>query len=529
MGGQHRPFLPSCLDHTWAVGPGDGADHRFGVTAHLFAGFDQLVERFPEVRAVDQVAWQRLDSYVSQARGDAADHIDTLRRRLNREPGASIRAVELGAELLITGLAALGNQHVHLADVDMTDTLTFRLLARAAARAGRGNRVTFRWSTASSPLESAADPVIAARKALQARVADTGLFSLHLDQAQHAPAAFPAPTTTSSEADVLRSLTNHNYDAALHRLSDAIQVDESRHNRLLAITHIAIGNYDLAGRLLRDAIDSPSSDVLHQAHLHCLLGLLETKRYGQLDAADNTLRLGLSLLETAPDDDRSRVERAWLLNGRALIAALASARGTDVTRMAAAYQLTHEALLLIKDSAGDEAAYLRYNLVANLIVLHQMRGAWDTALETLQRSFNNAPKAAQDTRAVAVFEYRVGALALRAGSDGWTPPGPRLSLDLEDWHVDDYLTRLTGLWHLRRGEHTQAKTAFAKGLQIAEDGRSKATLDFHLEALAAISDEPAETHLIQRLPTKLPTNNAEIDFDFEPRARVAEKLQGRAP
>lgn len=529
MGGQHRPFLPSRLNHVWAGGPGDGANHRFGATAHLFAGFDQLVERFPEIRAVDEVAWQRLDSYISQARGDAADHIDTLRRRLNREPGASIRAVELGAELLVAGLAALGNERLHLADVDMTDTLTFRLLARAAARAGHADRVTFRWSTTSSPFETADDPVISARRALQTRVADTGLFSLHLDPAQHTSTTFPATTTTYSETDVLRSLTNHNYDAALHRLSDAIQIEESRHNRLLAMTHIAIGNYDLADRLLRDAIDSQATDVLHQAHLHCLLGLLETKRYGRLDAADNTLRSGLSLLDTAPDDDRTRVERSWLLNGRALIAALASARGTDATQMAAAYKLTHDALLLVVDSEGDEAAYLRYNLVANLIVLHQMRGAWDTALETLQRSFHNAPNAAQDTRSVAVFEYRLGALALRAGTDIWTPPGHRLSLDLEDWHVDDYLTRLTGLWHLRRGQHTQAKEAFAKGLQIAEEGRSKASLDFHVEAMAAVNDEPVATRLIQQLPTKLPTNNAEIDFDFEPPARVAEKLQGRAP
>jgi hypothetical protein len=218
-----------------------------------------------------------------------------------------------------------------------------------------------------------------------------------------------------------------------------------------------------------------------------------------------------------------------LLNGRALIAALSSARGTDTTQMAVAYRLTHEALLLVKDAAGDEAAYLRYNLVANLIVLHQMRGAWAAALETLQRSFNNAPGAAEDARAIAVFEYRLGALALRAGADSWTPPRADLSLELEDWPVDDYLTRLTGLWHLRRGERTEAQAAFAKGLQIAEHGRSAATLAFHTAAMTAIDDEVTAARLMQAIPAKLPTNNAEIDFDFEPQAKVADKLQQQTP
>lgn len=514
----------------WAVGPGDGADHRFGATAHHFAGLDELIDRVPEIRTVDEAAWQRLDAYIRQARGDAADHVDTLRRRLNREPGASIRAVELGAELLVAGLAAGGRERMHLADVDLTDTLTFRLLARAAARAGHGDRVVFHWATSGSPYESAEDPVITARRGLQARVAEAGLLDLGLDAVPSSPAIVQTPpAAASSDVDVLRSLTNHNYDAALHMLTAAPRVDDPRFARLLAMTHIAIGNYDLAESLLREAISKHEPDLLHRAHLHCILGLLETKRYGRLDAADKTLRAGLAVLECAPDDAPARVERAWLINGRALIAALSSARGTDTIQMAAAYRLTHEALLLVKDAAGAEAAYLRYNLVANLIVLHQMRGAWDSALETLQRSFNNAPGAAEDARAVAVFEYRLGALALRAGADGWTPPRDGLSLELEDWHVDDYLARLTGLWHLQRGERTDAQAAFAKGLQIAEHGRSTATLAFHTTAMAAINDEVAATRLMQAIPPKLPTNNAEIDFDFEPQARVADKLQRQAP
>ncbi|MBB3602765.1 tetratricopeptide (TPR) repeat protein [Mycolicibacterium sp. BK556] len=459
------------------------------------------------------------------------DPIDTLRRRLNREPGAAISAVELGAELLVDGLKNSGRTQATFASVDCTDSLTFRLLARAAVRAGCQNRVTFRWTTTCTPTGSCVPPATAAeaaRRDLHRRVAAIGIFSIRAEDEVSLPYPGHDPfiALRSTEGDVIKNLAAHNYDAALAISCGDCDTSPPRRERLLAMTHVALGDYQAAEDSLRRAIALDDSDPLHKAHIYCLLALLQIKRYSALDSAELTLQAGLDILNGQTEDARWRVERAWLLNGQALIAAL-RAKETAGGKLTQAYRLAHDALILVRDVEGDEAAYLRFNLVANLAVLHEMRGDPHAAMATLRRSFDKV-QTPLVSRSTAFYEYRMGVLALQAGSLDWVPPGPDLALELEDWPVDDYLTRVTGLWHLYRGESGQAAQCFRRGMKIADASRSAATYIFHARAMEYISGEQTPAQILAALPSKLPTNCAQIDFDYEPDFRIGNRLK-RSP
>ena len=520
------PYLASGIVHSW--GPASQSEQlwSFSSTTDSFSGWQALQARLPRLDDLLPL-WTRLDGLIRLTTTASPDQVDTLRRRLNREPGSAVAAVELGAEILTETLSRTDRRAVSLVDVDRTDSLTIRLLARAAVRAGFRDRVRYDWIAAVpsadiTEIHSSAD----LRLSLLARIARAGIFQFQ-DPVFASPLEPEFQTVEFDESLALRELVAHNYDHAFARAQQGAGGPKS--SRIAALALIAGGDFVGAARLMHDALANEHSRLV-RAHILCLLGLLESKRFDRLEAADALFQSGLYELSQAPLSDAANVERGWLLNGRALIRALRFRSTRSEIEIVSAYQLCRDALALVGSATDKESSYLRYNLLANTALLHEMRGDFGRALTTMRSTVGVPGLVSKDARALAIYEYRIGLLDLRAGARTWTPGAfdPR-SLPIEDWPVADYLLRLTGAWHLQNEDNEAASRAFTAGIQLAERTRSAAAMSFHLEALALSSESAIQAEevarLIGSLPAKLPTNSTEVDFDFEPTHRVGERLR----
>ncbi|WP_410673698.1 hypothetical protein [Amycolatopsis sp. cmx-4-68] len=198
-------------------------------------------------------------------------------------------------------------------------------------------------------------------------------------------------------------------DASADELADAF--------RLVGIADAQLRDFDAAKDRLARAVTLTTSTPF-RAHLLSLLGLIETKRSYDLDAAAACYDEGLALLDaTAEDEAAADVERGWLLNGYALVHAIRARQVAEPARgelFAKAFSLEFEAFALVREVRNLEGAYLRQNVIANIVFLLEITQRHGEAAAFWRKALD--PYLVRDDSGFWVaFTARLGYLHCQAG------------------------------------------------------------------------------------------------------------------
>ncbi|MHB8464126.1 MAG: tetratricopeptide repeat protein [Acidimicrobiales bacterium] len=283
--------------------------------------------------------------------------------------------------------------------------------------------------------------------------------------------------------EVGMALTYQNYERVhvlcARLLTRAMNAEErAEAHRLIAIADAQLGAFTDASSQLEVAIGL-TREATYAAHLHYLLGLVATKRFYDLDAAGGHYQRGLAVLATHdPDEPQARVERAWLLNGVALVATMRAkeASGVDEQRdlLRRSTALEMEAYELVRGESSPAASYLRHNLLANITFLLEIGDRFETAVEFWRRAFEQY-LAADSPGFELAFQSRLGFLLLKAGRsaeaiDAWEAAVQRCR-DLGDPFYRERICLALGQAALERGLCGRAADAFIEGQAVAASVR----------------------------------------------------------
>lgn len=493
--------------------------------------------------------FERLDGYLVECRTpqghEGSGPSLALRRRISRESGPATRAIELGAVLLLEGLAASGYDTVHIPAADELDGLSLRLLVRAVLRATDSHGISFVFHSTSDPRDLDGLTALAdlARSSILRRAVSAGGFALDVRSAGPLPARPPLSVSIEQAAV---DLVAHNYEAALLRTEHATGQEAVEAARIRALAAVNLGRLDAAASMLEQALDDSTNPGI-RAHLCCLMALIAAKRRDDPNASETFIDRGLELLGTGPSAVDVEVERAWLLNARALNRALAYQRTRDDRLFEEAHALEIEAARLVAEGSSPERTYLRFNLLANLAFLWEGRGEPNQAARVFERNF--ADLSTVDAVAAATVGYRLAVLYAKAGrSDAAQEVLDRLDgdLPLEEWSARDHLLRARSRVALEAGDPEAARRAAEQGVAIGLEVRAFDTVRSHAAVLAealvqtgraaaaralaanvAALDVPLDGPLsVRSLRPKLPAYIPEIDLEAVPASDTNRRLAG---
>lgn len=475
----------------WKVGAVPPAGDEKSLVLHLppsTESFHSFIEAFVPLRGWlpgHRADLGRLDGYLRSSRagtGEAAQDGPTiaLRRRISRESGPSTRAIELGAMLLMTALETVPSlTTVHVADVDLADGLSLRVLARAAILMSADSDVGFVWYSRSHPMAAATGRAETARANVLQRAAELARFRLELGDVRVVPSARADRGGPWSLGRAATDLVAHNYEATLlgcEHLEAGDPDTAARALRLRALAQINLGELDEARSALDEA-SARTADRCFRAHLACLLALLAAKRNNDIAASDRHLEAAMRLLDGVAPGARGdpSVERAWLLNGLALNRALEYRAGgsSDRSLLDRAAKLEKDAFQLVAKGNDPERVYLRYNLLANTAFLAEMVNEPEKAITIFTEVFR---RRSEDPGALATLAYRIGVLHAKAGrlAEAVDCLASVPDLPPEEWASREHLLRARGFVALAMNDPRRAESCYRLGLDLTLKARAAA-------------------------------------------------------
>ena len=309
------------------------------------------------------------------------------------------------------------------------------------------------------------------------------------------PGSFPDLLLAMGDALVFQNYERvyHLGDEALRRARDPEEAAQA--HRLLGIAHAQLEDFDGAV----DEIDRAAGLTARPAfgaHLAYLAGLIQTKRRYDPAGAMRRYGEGLALLGGAAggaagaDPVEERVERAWLLNGRALALTLQAKACEDAADrerlMSQSFALELEAFELVKETGGAASSYLRHNLLANLTFLLEISGRFKEAVRFWRRAFERY--LATDSQSFkSVFAGRLGQLLFKSGERAEGTAVLEEARDLcrrvgDPFHEEEVCIAL-GYCYSAMGDLERAHAAYRSAFDIARRLRDLDICDASLSGM----------------------------------------------
>lgn len=295
---------------------------------------------------------------------------------------------------------------------------------------------------------------------------------------------------------VAESLVEHNYDRA-YLLAEAALATAPAPDvradllRLVGLCDANVGEVDLGLASLEDALAAAQRADL-RAHLCYLQGLLITKRRYELDLADSKYVQGLAELDRPGPAEDAMFERAWLLNGRALVSALRARSLEPQQRSEVLHDVLRQEIAafdLATKGTEPRHVYLRHNLLANTAFVLEMLGRFDDAIIFWHRAFGQyLGQSAKAGGFEPIYRYRVGLLEWKAGrEDALHSLGEalRTASERDDRFQAERIRYAVAYVHLDRGLLGSAVEHFRAGLGQAWSLRDPLACVQHATGLCA--------------------------------------------
>ncbi len=219
----------------------------------------------------------------------------------------------------------------------------------------------------------------------------------------------PIPLLCEDTSAAATALVDMNWDLLIPTPGDfSTSSAELRLQHALALANVG-ANLEVL-EILTGILNGDDLSTTFLAHAHYLRGLLQTKRLNQSRAALDTFGQGVEVLRD-PTSEAEAVVLGWLKNGIALAKCTLYLQATapeSAERARYMMEIFEEEAQVYQNLAGNqEAAYLRYNILANMGFLLELAHDYKSALRFWSTAF---PETA--TGAIA---YRKGILQMKAG------------------------------------------------------------------------------------------------------------------
>lgn len=393
-------------------------------------------------------------------------------RRISRESHTTAGWIDRAARFLVDALPALGDRPVLVLHAfDHWDRISVRILYRSvllADQQGRGITVRGLLHDGGTLFLERLSRLRAVRTCAALPPASDpprGAPGLEVEAWRSGGSA--SPLRAIGDAIALQNFERADLLIAAHL--EAVGAEGGRSDdladliRLQAISQAQTGRIDTAVAKLEQSLELAEKPEL-RAHLNYLIALLVTKRKDDTQTARTYYLRGLECIDAldAPGVD-AQVEKAWILNGLALAAAI-DARGTQDTErrdllFKEAFELEFDAFRMVREMPGDSAFYLRYNLSHNLAFLLQITSRHRQA-EDFLRSVSATMLGTGRPEFFVPHHYAIAVLQLRRGSHEEAAASfeaaVRVAGALRDpFHLEKLLAA-AGYTDLRRGDHTGA-------------------------------------------------------------------------
>jgi tetratricopeptide (TPR) repeat protein len=421
-----------------------------------------------------------------------------ITRRISRESHhAATRVDGLAGALLEAGRrcpALQGGVALVVPDLDRWDRPSLRCLHRLVQLSGEGDRVLVaafatlggRPDRTSPETTDVPTRVAWARNRFLQRLAQRGSCTV-VAVGPDRPAAerWEGAPLPGSDRDLLievgLALSYQNYErvylacrALLERSTDADMLAQA--HRLLGVASAQLQDFETATADLERALEL-SRRPAFRAHVRYLLGLLATKRTNDLGLAQERYAHGLRELEAIDADTaEKRVERAWLMNGQALVLTLEAKEEASPERREAmlrdSLRTELEAYELVRDRREPAATYLRHNLLSNITFLLEIKRDFAQAVEFWQRAFERY-LAADHPPFLVAFNARLGLLQLKTGRAAEAvealDTARQLCRRLEDAYYEERICVAQGYTAYQLGDLERAEAAFRDGARLAAE------------------------------------------------------------
>ncbi|MFG2962200.1 hypothetical protein ACGFZS_02850 [Streptomyces sp. NPDC048288] len=490
---------PNAVGAAVAVGPpAAGHDHLCGLQELLAVLLPAVREARPEVpeRHAEVLALLTRPEDAQAPRGRFVPVSETASlgttRRISRESHITAGWIDRAARFLVDALPVLGERPVLVLDAfDRWDRISVRILYRTVLLADQqGRGITVRG------LLKDGGSLFLERLSGQRAVGVCGVLP---PTAETLPGAPGAPGASGASGLAVEPWHSDGSAGPLRAIGDAIALQNFERADLLIAAHLAAvggdpGRADDTADLIRlqaiseaqtGRIDSAVAKLERslelagkpelRAHLNYLVALLVTKRKDDTDTARTFYLRGLECLdELAEPGVDAQVERAWILNGLALAAAIDARETSDAERrdrlFQSAFELEFDAFRMVREMPGDSAFYLRYNLSHNLAFLLQITGRHRQAEEFL-RSVSATMLGTGRPEFFVPHHYAIAVLQLRRGSHEEAAASfaaaVRVAHTLRDpFHLEKLLAA-AGYTDLRRGDHPGAARHYRDAARTA--------------------------------------------------------------
>lgn len=327
---------------------------------------------------------------------------------------------------------------------------------------------------------------------------DLNPFIVAIGQCQEQQLPMPLSSMGKDEDYVLRvgeNLVEQNYDQAYLLAEGGLHFKEDREihadlHRLIGLVDANVGEHVAARQSIQKAITlAPSAEL--RAHLHYLIGLLYVKRDYDFDLADQHFQEGLKILDTSAEKGSSSdFERAWLINGRALVHSLRAKSLPQEEQKPVLEAIIREemsAFRLAGKGKEPHLVYLRYNLLANIAFLLEIVRDYSEAIRFWERAFGLYLGKGTGHRFEPVYLYRIGILLWKSGNAAESIPRLQRAREsartLDDRFLEERI--LYGLSYilLQEGRWKEALEHFRSGLQLAWDLRELGACASHSSGL----------------------------------------------
>ncbi|MER5384957.1 tetratricopeptide repeat protein [Streptomyces sp. NPDC002688] len=485
---------PNAAEAAVDIGPpGVGYDHLCGLQELLAVLLPAVRGALPEVleRHADVVGLltrqEGPDGEGAGRRGRFVPVSETASlgttRRISRESHITAGWIDRAARFLVDALPALGGRPVLVVRAfDRWDRISVRILYRTVLIADQqGRSITVR-----GLLRDGGTLFLERLSRLRAVRVCAALPPVP-DAPRGAPGLAVEAWRSGGPASPLRAIGDaialQNFERADLLIAahlEAVGAEGGRADdladltRLQAISEAQTGRIDTAVAKLERSLDLAEKPEL-RAHLNYLIALLVTKRKDDTQTARAFYLRGLECIDAldTPGVD-AQVEKAWILNGLALAAAI-DARATEDTErrdvlFKEAFELEFDAFRMVREMPGDSAFYLRYNLSHNLAFLLQITGRHRQA-EDFLRSVSATMLGTGRPEFFVPHHYAIAVLQLRRGSHEEAAASfgaaVRVAGELRDPFHLEKLFAAAGYTDLRRGDHADAARHYRDAARTA--------------------------------------------------------------
>lgn len=350
----------------------------------------------------------------------------------------------------------------------------------------------------------------------------------------HNPVVFePLTVTDSTVLEVSQALIDQNYDRlylAAGYVSELTPKNSCNVWRMICIADANMGRIDDALESIELAYEYAKGDPWLMAECLYMKALIATKRRYDLKFAESLYQQALSLLSLCdPDDERTKIEKAWATNGLALVRTIRSKQLPEHERQAAQMKIFLDeaaAFVSVSRLGSAQALYLQLNLLANMTLLLEVMERNELAASFWERAFYKFRGLSSQERQMfeVTFLYRLGLLQFKSSDKMGAMNTFDKAVRVPGIHSQSFIFERVllakGYVELNSDERERASETFVQGCKLSLRLKHAKAFSEHLAGLKLASSSDSYELFNEWRSKGAARGFTEIATEFQPSPKL---------